>query len=74
MSAWANLPPLRWLATITYRTDSGPTDVDHAFEELDELHDLVEAGPSWDCIETITIRLNPRRPQPRLTIEEAETE
>jgi len=64
--------PIRWIATITYHVESGLTEVDHALEELFEIHDLVEAGPSWDCIEQITLRLNPRRPQPQLTIEQAE--
>lgn len=42
-----NLKPLRWIATVTYRTDSGPTEVNHAFQELDELADIIEAGPNW---------------------------
>jgi hypothetical protein len=27
----------RWIATLTYRSERGPVDVDHHFEELDEL-------------------------------------
>jgi hypothetical protein len=50
----------RWLATATYRSERGPIEVDHAFEELEELHDLIERGPDWNTIETIIVRLNPR--------------
>jgi hypothetical protein len=51
----------RWIATVKYRTETGITEVDHQFEEMFELHDLIEQGPSWDCIESIHIELNPRR-------------
>lgn len=45
----------RWLASITYRTAAGPLTVDHGIEELDEIADLVEAGPDWDTIERIEV-------------------
>jgi hypothetical protein len=51
----------RWIATVKYRTDSGVTELDHQFEEMFELHDLIERGPDWNCIESIHIELNPRR-------------
>lgn len=71
MTADADSPaPPRWRATVLYRSDAGPIDVEHMLHELDELHDLVELGPSWDAIEYIEIRLIPRRP--KLTIEQAE--
>ena len=47
----------RWIATVKYRTETGITEVDHQFEEMFELHDLIEQGPSWDCIEGIHIEL-----------------
>ena len=62
----------RWLATVTYRTDSGPTEVDHAFGELFDLHDLIEDGPSWYSIEKIEIRFQPMHDVPTVTIEESE--
>lgn len=68
----ATLTHFRWLATVTYATETGPSDIDHAFMELDDLHDLIERGPSWDCIEKITIRLNRKRCPNPLTIEQAE--
>jgi hypothetical protein len=49
------------LATVKFRTDAGVNDVDHQLEELFELHDLIERGPDWNCIESIHIELNPRR-------------
>jgi hypothetical protein len=39
-------PPLRhlrWIAVVTYRSESGPIEVDHHFEELEELSRLIEA-------------------------------
>ena len=44
---------------ISERT--GITEVDHQFEEMFDLHNLIEQAPSWDCIESIHIELNPRR-------------
>lgn len=61
----------RWLATVTYRSQLGPVDVPHDIEELDEIADLVEAGPDWGTIEHITIKLQ-RVLTPGLIIEEAE--
>src|SRR5262245_5939324 len=61
----------RWLVTIDYRTDNGPVGVDHHIEEIAELSDLVEAGPHWDTIEGIRIRLNPRRRQFGGTVEQS---
>jgi hypothetical protein len=52
---------LRWIAIVTYRSDGGPIEVDHHFEELDELQALIERGPDWNTIETIVVRLNPHR-------------
>jgi hypothetical protein len=51
----------RWLAVVTYRSECGPIHVDHHFQELEELHDLIERGPDWNTIEEIVVRLNPRR-------------
>jgi hypothetical protein len=51
----------RWIATVKYRTNSGVSELDHQFEEMFELHDLIERGPDWNCIESIHIELNPRR-------------
>jgi hypothetical protein len=46
----------RWMAEIFY--NDGRTTVLHAFEELYELHELVEMGPNWNTIDRIVITLN----------------
>lgn len=46
-------PLLRWNVTITYRTDRGPMDVDHSVAEFEEIHDLIERGPSFEAIERV---------------------
>lgn len=58
----------RWAVVVWYRTDSGPVDVHHDLEELAELHDLIEAGPSWQAIDHIDIQY--RGLPEKLTIEE----
>ena len=47
----------RWRATVHYRTEAGPVDVDHHIEELADLQELVEQGPDWNTIERIEIVL-----------------
>lgn len=44
----------RWHSVIVYRTDTGTVDVEHFYEEIGDLHDLVEHGPHWDTIVSIT--------------------
>lgn len=60
-----------WRAVIHYRTDAGQVDVEHFFEELEDLHDIVERGPDWNTIIKIEVVLN-RIVEPDLTIEQAE--
>lgn len=61
----------RWRATIVYRSEHGPVDVEHEIEELDEIAELVEAGPDWNTIVHINIVLA-RQLMPGLTVEEAD--
>ena len=61
---------MRWKATLIYRTDNGPVDVEHTFEELEELHDIVERGPDWNSLIKITVELE-RVSTPGLTVEKA---
>jgi hypothetical protein len=64
---------LRWLAVVTYRAEAGPIEVDHHFEELEELHTLIERGPDWNTIVSIVVTLNPERATyPGDTVEAAE--
>ena len=60
----------RWTATVTYRSEVGLVPVEHDIAELAELHDLVEAGPDWNCITESSVKLNRRYYD--VTIEEAE--
>jgi hypothetical protein len=43
----------RWMAEITYRKP-----LIQQFEELYELHDIVEHGPDWNEIDQIIVTLN----------------
>ena len=59
--------PPRWTATVWYSSNAGPVDVLYIFEELYTLHELIERGPNFYCIERIEIRLS--TPEPDLTLE-----
>lgn len=59
----------RWHAIVWYRSENGLIDVHHDFEELDDLHDLIERGPSWEALDRIEIKY--ARPIPKITIEQA---
>jgi hypothetical protein len=64
---------LRWIAVVTYRSESRPIEVDHHFEELEELSRLIERGPDWNTIVSIVVTLNPERTiYPDDTVEAAE--
>ena len=60
----------RWHAVAWYRSEIGLIDVHHSFEELSELHELIERGPSWQALDRIEIQYV-RLPE-KLTIEEAQ--
>jgi hypothetical protein len=53
----------RWMAEITYRNGDAPTVVQ--FEELADLHDVVEMWADWNEIEQIVITLNVSSATPR---------
>lgn len=61
---------MRWHATIHYRSDAGNIDVEHDFEEIDDLHAIVERGPDWNAIDRIVVTLA-RKTHDGLTIEQA---
>jgi len=48
----------RWKAVIDYRTDEGVISVEHYFEEISDLHLIVEHGPDWNLLIRCTITLN----------------
>ena len=47
----------RWKAVATYKLATGPVDVEHDIEELDEIADLIERGPDWNSLIDIRITL-----------------
>lgn len=59
----------RWMAKITYRHDDGPRTSTFKVEELFELQDIVECGPSFYSI--ISIEIMPSDRCPKVTVEEA---
>lgn len=60
--------PPRWYVVLYYRTEDGMIDVEHMIEEIDMLHEIVEAGPDWHTLDRIEIRLS-RNPTPELAIQ-----
>ena len=60
----------RWSAVVSYKSDAGVVEVTHDLEELKGLHDLVEAGPSFQCIVNIVITYNNGGDAP-ITVEHA---
>lgn len=49
----------RWHAVLTYRTETGPLDVHHDIEEIENLQGIVERGPDWRTLIDARITLNP---------------
>jgi hypothetical protein len=51
------------MAEITYRDGTEPAIVE--FEEICELHWIVELGPNWNTIENIIVTLNLSSAEPQ---------
>ena len=63
--------PMRWRATVYYRSEVGLVDVQYDLSEIEDLHELVELGPHWDTVHEIRIkRVNAT--DPKMTVEQAE--
>lgn len=67
----ANRNSARWRAVIEYRTHDGVRRHEHFLEEIADLDRIVEAGPHWDTIVTITMALSSPVEKSGMTIEEA---
>lgn len=65
---------MRWLAEVTYRTEAGDNPVYHAFDELEDLHDIIERGPNFYSIKRITIEPQPLEGVTGRTLEDLEAE
>ena len=61
----------RWKVTLIYRSKVGPVDVEHFVEELDEIADLIEAGPDWNSLIEGRFELARRSEAKSFTVEEA---
>ena len=48
----------RWKAVVDYRGDQGVTSVEHYFEEISDLHHIIEHGPDWNLLIRCTVTLN----------------
>jgi hypothetical protein len=59
----------RWTVKLTYRYAEGPRIITLKVEELHELQDIVESGPSFYSIESIVVV--PSERCPKVTVEEA---
>ncbi len=53
----SNNGPIRWNVRVVYNTEDGDDVMEHKVSEIDEIHDIVEAGPSFYAIRQITITL-----------------
>lgn len=61
----------RWHAIIVYWSDNGAVTVEHDIEEIEDLHDIVERGPTFYSIQSILITLNRKD---SITVEDAAKE
>ena len=50
-------PPIRWNVRVVYNTEDGDDEMEHKVTEIEEVHHLIEAGPSFYAVRSITITL-----------------
>jgi hypothetical protein len=48
----------RWRAIIVYRTNDGQQQGEHFFEEISDLHTIIEHGPDWNLLVYCVVTLN----------------
>ena len=48
----------RWKAAIDYRRTEGVESVEHYFEEISDLHLIIEHGPDWNLLVRCVVTLN----------------
>jgi hypothetical protein len=48
----------RWKAVIEYEHQNGPITIEHYFEEIADLHLIIEHGPDWNTLTRCTATLN----------------
>ena len=61
----ANDDTKRWKAVLSYTSPSGSSVQTVTFEEIAELHDIIERGPDWNELDqcVITLAARPRGEQ-----------
>lgn len=59
-----DMPFTRWIVDVFYKSMNGTVDVRHHVEEIHELDELIERGPSFKTIERIEINLARRPGEP----------
>jgi len=48
----------RWRAVIEFASQNGPITIEHFFEEISDLHLIIEHGPDWNTLTRCTVTLN----------------
>jgi hypothetical protein len=48
----------RWKATIEYEHQNGPIVIEYFFEEISDLHRIIENGPDWNTLIRCTVTLH----------------
>ena len=48
----------RWKAVIEYRAEEGTKSLEHYFEEISDLHLIIEHGPDWNFLIRCVVTLN----------------
>jgi hypothetical protein len=48
----------RWKAVCEYDSNNGPISIEHFFEEISDLHLIIEHGPDWNTLARCTVTLN----------------
>lgn len=48
----------RWRAVIEYGHENGPITIEHFFEQVSDLHDIIEHGPDWNTLVNCVVTLN----------------
>jgi hypothetical protein len=48
----------RWKAMIEYDHQNGPISIEHFFEEISDVHRIIENGPDWNTLIRYTVTLH----------------
>jgi hypothetical protein len=48
----------RWKAVLDYQHQNGLITIEHFFEEISDLHNIIEHGPDWNTLKRCVVTLN----------------